>query len=311
MTLIITILSLLLQAAGPDTGSRPSPPPEGPSTQVQEKPVIPSQKQPTLRALNPDRPPLLREGTLISRAVGSIEFDEGPGCWVFRNDLSDNLSSQGFRRTFYLMPSRSLEEFVVFANNEPSTSRFEIYGSVTVYEGANFLLPTLITPLVEAVSAPDPISDAKDAPPDAISERAPSNTLNNRSSEIADQLEMRLQDRIGFMPMSLDVPSEQGTDSTPGLIPDGTRLQNRAGTILRDQRTGAWRFLFDTQGSGRSDPSIEILPCLLLQEIQDRAMSNDLPTRIHASGVVTSFQRRNYLLLSIWRPGLSTRNLVR
>lgn len=311
MTLILSILSLLLQAGAPDAGSKPSSAPKTPSPQVQDKPVIPSQDQPALRVMNPDRPPLLREGTLISRAVGSITFDEGPGCWVFRNDLSDDREGQGFRRTFFLMPSRSLEELVTFTSKQPSSSRFELYGSVTVYEGANFLLPTLITPLAEASPTPDSISDVTERSQDVATQGAPSNTLDNPSSEIADQLEIRLQNRIGFMPMSLDVPGEQGTDSTPGLIPDGTRLQNRAGTILRDQRTGAWRFLFDTQGSGRRDPSIEILPCLLLQEIQNRAMSNDLPTRIHASGFVTSFQKRNYLLLSIWRPGISTRNLVR
>ena len=311
MTLIISILSLLLQAEGLDTGSSPAPSPEAPSTQVQEKPAIPSQPPPALRALNPDRPPLLREGTLLSRAVGAIEFDEELGCWVFRNDVSEARSGQAFRRTLYLMPSRSLEEFITFVNSEPGTSRFEIYGSVTVYEGMNFLLPTLITPLAEAVAEPDSMPVDTETPPGTVAETAPSNSLDNQSSRIADQLELRLQDRIGFMPMSLDVPGVEGAGSAPGLIPDGTRLQNRAGTILRDQRTGAWRFLFDTQGSGRRDPSIEILPCLMLQEIQNRAMSNDLPTRIHVSGIVTSFQNNNFLLLSIWRPGLSIRNLIR
>ena len=53
------------------------------------------------------------------------------------------------------------------------------------------------------------------------------------------------------------------------------------------------------------------LPCLHLQKIESLAMRNDLPTRIHASGVVTTFKQRNYLLLSLWRPGLSSRNVVR
>ena len=319
MTLIISILLLILQAGAQDTEARPSDDSRSAPSQVQDAPGIPASNQPVRRPMNPDRPPLLREGTLISRAVGSIEFRKDLGCWVFANEGSEDQASQAFRRSFYLLPSRSLQEFASYAASESSSTRFELYGTVTVYDGVNFILPSLITPLEDAektektekAEKAEPGDASTNDPADPELETAPTNTLDSGASSIADRLEVRLQDRIGFMPMSLDVPGTEASGSSPDLIPDGTRLQNRAGTIVRDQRTGAWRFLFETQGSGRRDPSIELLPCLLLQDIENRSMSNDLPTRIHVSGVVSTFRERNYLLLSLWRPGLSSRNLVR
>ena len=313
MNLIITILSLLLQAQdGSGQSSVKSPAASDPVPQTQPEQVIPSSDQPVLRALNPDQPPLLREGTLIARAVGTISFDSRFGSWTFTNEVRSDQSAQAFRRTFYLLPGRALEAFNAFADKPaPSPNgRFEVYGSITVYEGVNFLLPSLITPL-GVVSTPRLGGVNQDAAGVVDQTKSPTNTLDEGSSAISNQLEVRLQDRIGYLPMSIDSSDPMSAEPNPGLIPDGTRLQNRAGTIVRDQRTGAWRFLFDSQGPGSRDPSIELLPCLHLQTIENRSMSNDLPTRIHASGLVTTYKQRNYLLLSLWRPGLTTRNLVR
>ena len=313
MHLIITILSIALQAPagnGTDDPGASSKPVQ--DAQPQSETAIPTSDQPVRRPMNPDRPPLLREGTLIARATGSVSFDSSLGCWRFSNETSAEHDDQAFSRTFYLLPSRPLEELATYAKSTGASERFEVYGTVTVYDGVNFLLPSLITPLGSLDSTgSEERPDSADTQTASDGTASPSNTLDDRSSEISDDLEVRLQDRIGFLPMSIDSSESSSANPTSRLFPDGTRLQNRAGTIVRDQRTGAWRFLFNSQGAGERDPSIELLPCLHLQKIESLAMRNDLPTRIHASGVVTTFKQRNYLLLSLWRPGLSSRNVVR
>ena len=315
MILIISILTFFLQAqdgAGKVLSDALSSPSPASVSQPQSEPEIPSFAPPVLRPLNPTRPPLLAEGTLIARAVGSITYDAALGCWRFSNEVRSDQSAQAFSRSFYLLPSRSLQDWTAFAQAPEASSRFEVYGTVTVYDGHNFLLPSLITPLGD-LEPSDGRDEAQSPSPEmGVDETpSPSNTLDDQSSQISNQLEVRLQNRIGFLPMSIDSSDGGLLDSDSGLIPDGTRLQNRAGTIVRNQRSGAWRFLFDSQGAGERDPSIELLPCLHLQAIENMAMRNDLPTRIHASGVVTTFKQRNYLLLSLWRPGLTSRNLVR
>ena len=311
MHLIITILMVVLQVQDGTTASTPAT--EGvQDPQTLSDPAIPTSDRPVRRPLNPERPPLLREGTLIARATGSITFDDTLGCWVFSNETRSDQKDQAFSRRFLLLPSRPLEDLAAYQDSDAPSGRFEVYGTVTVYDGVNFLLPSFITPLGEpATTGGDATPEATEAPSDSDVPASPSNTLDDRSSDIATDLEVRLQDRVGFLPMSIDSTASSSLDPTPGLIADGTRLQNRAGTIVRDQRTGAWRFLFQAQGPGERDPSIELLPCLHLQTIESLAMRNDLPTSIHASGVVTTFKQRNYLLISLWRPAHSSRNLVR
>ncbi len=89
-----------------------------------------------------------------------------------------------------------------------------------------------------------------------------------------------------------------------------TRLQNRRGAIVRDQRSGTWRFVFDATGSGVVDPTMELLPCLTLERLQRLAAVSDLPAAVLLSGEVTSFHGRNYLLPTIWRNAGRTRNIV-
>lgn len=300
-------LGILVQAAtsGNDSGADPaqSPGPGGEAAAGQE---APSDAAPVRRPLNPDRPPLLREGTLISRALGTVVFDEDLGCWTFTNEVSIDRKSQGFQRTFCLMPSRVLEEFIAHRRSGHPASRFEFSGTVTIYDGTNFLLPSVITPLAPMV---DPDPEPRPTPPtDQTS--SPDNTLSSGTERIADRLELRLRDRVGYLPMSLDLPEVEGVDHSR-LVADGTRIQNRPGTIIRDQNSGTWRFIFGAQGAGSRDPSLELLPCLQLQAIENLAMRSELSPRIHASGEITTFNGRNFLMLSRWVPATRPSNLVR
>ena len=302
-------LGIAMQAAtsGNDsaTDRLQSPAPGGEVAAGQE---APGDAAPVRRPLNPDRPPLLREGTLLSRALGTVAFDEGLGCWTFTNEVAADRRSQGFQRTFCLMPSRVLEEFIAHRRSEHPASRFEFSGTVTIYDGTNFLLPSVITPLAPVVD-PDPESRPSPAPR-SDDARSPENTLRSGTERIADRLELRLRDRVGYLPMSLDLPEVEGADHSR-LVADGTRIQNRPGTIVRDQNSGTWRFIFGAQGAGSRDPSLELLPCLQLQAIENLAMRSELSPRIHASGEVTTFNGRNYLMLSRWVPATRPSNLVR
>ena len=314
MDLALLMLALVIQAADPDPVAAPvvEDPPDPPGREV-DQPPSPTNEAPILRPLNPDRPPLLREGTLLTRAPGTVVFDDRLGCWKFTNEVLAGRSNQTFQRDFYLMPSRVLQEFIQHRASNPGMDRFEFSGVITIYDGVNFLLPSVITPMVEPSGA-ESRKDASVQEPTAqeATEEAdsPPNTLSSDSQVIADRLEVRLQDRIGFLPMSLDLPQvDSGSDGS--LIADGTRIQNRPGFILRDQNSGTWRFIFGAQGAGYRDPSLELLPGLLLQDIERLAMRSDLPPRIHASGQVTTFNGTNFLMLSRWTPSALPSNLVR
>ena len=233
MHLIITILMVVLQV---QDGTAAGNPPKGgeQDPQTLSDPAIPTSDRPVRRPMNPKRPPLLREGTLLARATGSITFDDTLGCWVFSNETRSDQKAQAFSRRFFLLPSRPLEDLAAYKDSNAPSERFEVYGTVTVYDGVNFLLPSLITPLGDTgTPSSDNASGSTEAPSGSDDLASPSNTLDDRSSDIADDLEVRLRDRVGFLPMSIDSLEPGSLDRTPGLITDGTLITSRgAGTAV-------------------------------------------------------------------------------
>ena len=253
----------------------------------------------------PARPPLMREGTFLTRVLGTIAPDDSTGAWVFTT--VDN-SKDDPRRIFGLLPSRALEDMLGTFKSRGAGTRFEVTARVLVYDGRNFILPSIGTPVTDL----NPTNTPTPEPPavESTSTSAPANSLDSADSAVADRLESRLRDRIGSLPVSSDRPAAEREGALPTMR-EGTRLQNRRGSIVRDQRSGTWRFVFDAVGTATVDPDMEFLPCLLLERLQRTAAVRDLPGSVLISGEVTSYRGRNYLLPSLWRVAGNGRNIVR
>ncbi|MAB29436.1 MAG: hypothetical protein CMJ53_09210, partial [Planctomycetaceae bacterium] len=184
---------------------------------------------------------------------------------------------------------------------------------VTVYRGMNYLLPTLLTAIsdlsmddqAEVIPAGEPLASGSEPM------QSPRNTLDD-ADDTADRLEERLRSRLGSLPVSSETAiTERNASGTSRTMAEGDRIQNRRCSILRDQRSGTWRILFTSEGVDRRDPTMEILPCLLLEKLQRRAAQSDLPESILLSGEITRYQGRNYLLPTRWRPTSSSSNIQR
>ena len=286
------VLSLLLQGT-PDVTDTSAPSTQEPVAGVRR--VIEDPGSGTTR------PPLLREGTFLTAAIGTIVHDEALGTWTFRTESEDRTG-----RMFGMLPSRALEDMLHAHEADEAGGSFEVTGRILVYDGMNFLLPSIGTPVTRPL--PLDTTPEQEAESTESESNAPANSLAGGDELVADRLEARLRDRIGVLPRSSDQGrAEVDPDLTLG---EGTRLQNRRGSIVRDQRTGTWRFVFDARGGGSVDPAMELLPCLLLERLQRAAAVSELPPAVLISGEVTAFNGRNYLLPTIWRPTGSGRNLV-
>ena len=247
------------------------------------------------------RPPLLPEGAFLTAVRGRVGFDDSVGAWTLSTGRDE-----GDVRVFGLLPSRSLGDMLRIIDVAGERTDFEVTGRVLVYDGMNFLLPSfgarLTDPTVPGIPA-DGALEAVSTDPDATP-----NSLAIEDAGVADRLEARLRNRIESLPTSSDT-GDVHVESI-GTLGEGTRIQNRRGAIVRDQRTGTWRFVFDARGSGPTDPAMELLPCLLLERLQRAAAASELPPAVLISGELTSFGGRNYLLPTLWRPAASGRNLV-
>ncbi|MAD79019.1 MAG: hypothetical protein CMJ51_06575 [Planctomycetaceae bacterium] len=239
------------------------------------------------------RPPLLREGGILMKVRGSIHRDTDLGVQVFHPDQSQ---TGGVDRELILLPSRGLDDLARLedADNRADSDDvrpYEVTGRILVYRGRNFLLPDLIVPL-EVLA---PVVPTVNAPP-ATSE--PAGVDDDDLDRIGDDLEKRLESRIGAVPRSLDV--RDAPISGAGLIPTGTRFVDRRGRLSRDPASGVWRFVLASKEGGETS-SVVLLPCLELQRIEQRARQQDVSRAILLSGVVTSYRGRNYLLPTMTR----------
>ena len=305
MTPILLIFSLtcLLQAASDQSTDRV----------VTENAVQDGQTAPILRPDDDSRTPLLREGTFLKQVPGTISLDSGTGFWRFHNDVAEGPQSTRYGRTFGLLPSSALADAVSRLESTKEPPRFEISARVTVYRGMNYLLPTLLTAIsdlsmddqAEVIPAGEPLASGSEPM------QSPRNTLDD-ADDTADRLEERLRSRLGSLPVSSETAiTEPNASGTSRTMAEGDRIQNRRCSILRDQRSGTWRILFTSEGVDRRDPTMEILPCLLLEKLQRRAAQSDLPESILLSGEITRYQGRNYLLPTRWRPPSSSSNIQR
>lgn len=277
---------------------------------VAENALQGSPSAPILRP-NDSRIPLLREGVFLKQVPGTIHLNEKSGFWHFQNDLAEGSQTTRFGRTFGILPSSALADAITRIKATEVQQRFEVSARVTVYHGMNYLLPTLVTAISDLID--DDQSEVIAPDGSVMSEtqtsKGPVNSLDDRD-DTGDRLEERLRNRLGSLPVSSDMPqTNQTTSERTTSMSEGDRIQNRRCTVLRDQRSGTWRVIFESEGSDQRDPTMEILPCLLLGKLERRSAQSDLPGSILLSGEVTRYRGRNYLLPTRWRPTTPSSNI--
>ena len=299
--LIVTTL-VVASATG---GSRPSSQDDGDAVSVDP---------PTRRVVVPegvrggDRPPLLREGGILVKVPGTISIDERLGVHVFHPEVD---ATSGIRRELLLLPSRGLEDLDRLERLPGGSSagsrprRFEVTGQVLVYRGRNFILPDAVYPVTEGETPSEAI------PPAPADEPATEPVEGERDDDsldrIGDELERRLEARVGAIPRSLDL--REAPASEQGTVPTGSRFVDRRGRLSRDPASGVWRFVLAGDGGQRAAPSVILLPCLELERIEADARQADVSTPILLSGTVTNFRGRSYLLPTMSRPAIEGRGL--
>ena len=149
--------------------------------------------------------------------------------------------------------------------------------------------------------------------------------------KVAQDLERRLNERVAIIPSSADnsapaiavapgteQPSHAvapATDLTASVMPmieartttlsstapsavpllPPMRVQSRRGTITRDPLTGTWRFIFASGQQDNGDIALELLPCVMLNQLIASTRLSDGASHVMLTGDVTVFEGRNYL----------------
>lgn len=169
------------------------------------------------------------------------------------------------------------------------------------------------------------------APASAAGTTAVAETKGVDPEKVAQDLERRLNERVAIIPSSADnsapaiavAPGTEqpslavapATDLTASVMPmieartttlssaapsavpllPPMRVQSRRGTITRDPLTGTWRFIFASGQQDNGDIALELLPCVMLNQLIASARSSDGASHVMLTGDVTVFEGRNYL----------------
>jgi len=240
---------------------------------------------------------LMREGSLLVQARGVMERDPRSGAWQFimRHDgVADIQQAMG------LLPCALLGEMVRMTESlEGRSAIFEVTGQIFVYRGRNYLLPTIAPQLVEysaaTTEAPAPDTSAETS----IDAAAPT---SDAGSDSAEDIIEDLESAVGSLARSAPPVTDGTASAQPGaaansdtLVREQTMLLSRRGQVTR-LGSGAWMFVFDADAQGLADPPMILMPCLVLEHLEQRVWRSGARLPVLISGRTYVFEDRNYLL---------------
>ena len=256
-------------------------PPDSPATEP------PPLADADLASLRPGSSPLLREGSMLVDARGSLRHDEHTRSWVYHLEPEDDEAEPV---ALTVLPGAMLHEMinlVEIAEGDPVT--FELTGRVLVYRGRGYVLPShapQITALEPAVAPGEDAAVEKDAP---------------EGDDSVEQIMRDLQAAVGPVARASGRSAARSSpDADARILAEGTMLVARRGRLTRTAN-GAWMLVFDADASGLSDPPMTVLPCLLLERMEDHARTQGGEAPMLISGRVLAFNGRNYLLPSVFQ----------
>lgn len=267
----------------------------------------------------PKKTMLLREGSFLSRARGTMERDARSGLWKLVLDRTEMRWDSGTAPQYelLLLPCSLLSEMERLVSSIPDQSvLFEVSGQVYVYRGRNYLLPTNAPRLA---SHPSKLAPAETPAEPEVAEAAPAEDNAESDAESAEEIMRQLERSIGPVVKSSatgegsaagTTPSRpyqpEGADAQPALQPqtdlsrEGAIALWRRGYLSRDS-SGAWVFVFEADAAGLADPPVTLLPCLVVERLETIFRQPTGPVAILLNGQVTIYRGRTYLLPSAFQ----------
>jgi hypothetical protein len=106
------------------------------------------------------------------------------------------------------------------------------------------------------------------------------------------------------IPSSEAIPRNAIRPPVPKLLPDGYRIVDRPGRLVREAEQ--WVFSFESRGRGAVEIPIRLLPNRLLEDMEVFSAAGTKPVVFVVSGEVTEYHSANYLLVQklLTRPDL-------
>lgn len=267
----------------------------------------------TSQSARPGQVVLLREGSTLVQTTGIMRRNAADQ-WTFVVDAPNARSGQ---IELILLPCATLEEMERVAATSAGDPRFQTTGEAFVYMNKNYFLATHSPYLLAIESKP---TEEVETPADENSDDAAMTETDDTTAADSDSIEdimQRLEERAGPIARST-APTTNMTQATSGNGSSANgRSQAREDMMIVDRRGhltrgsgGAWIFVFDADAEGLADPPAFIMPCLLLERMQQEARKAGNVAPMLITGRMFSYHGRSYLLPTLYRIPTNRTQLV-
>jgi hypothetical protein len=209
-----------------------------------------------------------------------------------------------------LMPGARLAELQrVVEGSSGQSIAIRLRGLIYVYREKNYLLLTQVTVVNDIVTRPESEPTTRNERP-TVAEGA-SRSQESAGERFLQELDERAGQRVSSAAGAgehLNRPLDGSARNTKTLR-EGVVITNRRGKLSRDA-SGAWVFVFDADAHGLADPPMKILPCLLLERMEEyaRRVGSNAPAILN--GTVYLYGGQNYLLPTVFLIPQDRRNIT-
>ncbi len=236
------------------------------------------------------RIPLIREGSRIVEATGTLSREEDTGALVISLERNDAILS-----TMVILPNQRLAEMEAVTEKKPE-SRFRISGDVYSFGSRNFLLVKEAVSLEKHAQRNHPTA----APIDPNKTTIDREDFEDSVADIVRDLEEATGSLVRSIRNAADNPINNPTQRVEGF-----RITARRCHLVRNKE-GAWIAVFVSDATGLSDPPCTVLPGTSFGRLVDYLDNKDDATPVLLTGEVLNYHGHHFLALVGWRPAHNT-----
>ncbi|OHB55449.1 MAG: hypothetical protein A2Y07_07685 [Planctomycetes bacterium GWF2_50_10] len=231
---------------------------------------------------------LLRDGAPVASAAVIISYDSENGKWMctFDEEITDTKNKIAPGQSLEMLASSALER-VIASMSSSNVGEFRLWGTITKYQGSNYVYPMILLPVTESPAAAEPNQLAESAGPEP---NAPDFADPNDKISIPKEVLERLKPRR-------TVDLQKLVEGTISVTNEDVVFTERSGFIHQDYMKN---YVFVPDGLGRSVQmvSLRVLPNAALANALKVQSSEPDRVRFKATGMLTRFDGQYYILLS-------------
>ncbi|MGC8624745.1 MAG: hypothetical protein ACP5VQ_05715 [Phycisphaerae bacterium] len=238
----------------------------------------------------------LRTGSVLENVPGKLVLKPG----VRYPKFQFIHPKKDWPRTIQLLPCLALQAMELI--QQPHTG-FVLSGIVTQYQHQLYLLPSADVRLLQnsPMKKTRPATSATTQPLTAsLAQKTTAQAVLNNL--LAHHISRLIEQLVTIPPMRTskpipDLPQPAG-NGLAAALPEGSYIWNRSGRLLFNRPLHEWIFVFQTDSPRLTAPPLILLPCHLLERMENRSAHDGTEIKFRISGRITQFKGRNYLLIT-------------